>query len=369
MPVPSSTRQNRRDSTSPQGAPPNIFKWRLSFVDPNAYKGIHGLPAELVLKILKEYKSIALTTEALCRYKPNRKAYVTPPEYSILPSVLRALSQVSQTYRSTFLPMAYESLNACLFPQPGNKITAYHQHVGNTLDRKCAFLLANPDVCPWVRRVNVSLTTWNGGCAVPLFISCLAALPNVQALNILHATECMMKPLRDAFAKNLSISFRSIREVSIAEPCHGFILCLPQMTVLRNPSTKVITSLLKTGYNKVQVLRDTGRLSHVSFKRFVNKAPDLRIAEVPVGTSADVDEYLPCLKRSKKLHTIELRLEKDQMGMSHAIVLNGIKVSREILAASPSKERKYLKVVEIGPSVRMPELGEGDRVYVDVGLE
>ncbi|KAJ3529414.1 hypothetical protein NMY22_g9003 [Coprinellus aureogranulatus] len=205
----------------------------------------------------------------------------------------------------------------------------------------------------------------NNSASIPLFVTCLCALPNLHSIKILHATEKLMRPFRDTFSKQTAISLPSVREMSISEPCHGLVFALPEVRVVWDTSTAVLTSLMKRDVaNKVEVLRDTGGISEAMFKRFINRAPSLRVIEVPInGYSTG---YIPSLKKAgKHLHTIELRLYRSYDNpMSEPTVQSAIKACRSILKASPSREKKYLKVVTVGPSVQMPNVDEGERVSV-----
>ncbi|TEB36998.1 hypothetical protein FA13DRAFT_1727335 [Coprinellus micaceus] len=329
---------------------PDIIASRTSVVDSNADKGILVLPLELISETLKNYKKIEIHSTS-----DDSTPFVLPRGFSVRPGVLRALSQVCQVYREVFLPLAYESLATCLYPKSGHNIKSHHKTH---------------------RQITVSLTTYKGETAIPLFVACLAALPNLRSIKIVHAPASLMKPFRDTFKQTLAISFPTVHTVAVRPPCHGLMFALPEVRSVwvdwHLDATQVATSLINAGCKKVEVLKNFD-LSYSMLTRLLNKTPMLRHVTL---TIYDEMKYFEILKRCKRLDTIELRMEQvyfekkyREPTMDLPPVANTIKTCRAVLKASPSSESKFLRLVEVGPSPRAPELEEGEMSYTDIGLD
>ena len=134
--------------------PSHLFTCEVPICDSNADKGVLVLPPEMLAQVLGHFKQIHIYT-----FVDHISAFVFPPGYTERPALFRSLSQVCRSYRAVFLPLVYESLDTCL--HPSKKTTAdFYQHATNTLERKCAAILAYPEVCTTIGYVERTFL-WN----------------------------------------------------------------------------------------------------------------------------------------------------------------------------------------------------------------
>lgn len=129
-----------------EGAPPTSNR---AGAHGNLGKGILRCPVELQTEIVDYFLPVGSTSDKYY-YESDP---ILRPMYLERTDALRTLSQVSLDYRRVFLPLLYETLNACCGQRPkedSNKMS-FFKHVGDTLRRKSKGLVANPELASYVR--------------------------------------------------------------------------------------------------------------------------------------------------------------------------------------------------------------------------
>lgn len=104
-------------------------------------RGLLLLPAELHSEILDNFLPVVSQTQV-----PPSGTPVLASIYLERTDVLRALSQVSVSYRKHFLPLLWQVLNMCFADE-----AAFYKHLGDTLVRKCKGLSQNPELLTFIR--------------------------------------------------------------------------------------------------------------------------------------------------------------------------------------------------------------------------
>ena len=104
------------------------------------------LPVELWTEILKYFPAIGPYTSVYLH------DHSLPGFFLVRLDTLRALSQVCIDYRRVFLPLVWDSFNACFTVRMGTPrwSSAEYVHVGEALIRKCDGLSANPNLASYI---------------------------------------------------------------------------------------------------------------------------------------------------------------------------------------------------------------------------
>ena len=113
----------------------------------NLERGLLSLPVELSTEILDYFPAIGPYTVV----QPQSDDPILSEIFLVRIDMLRALSQVSVDYRRVFLPILWESLNACFMREDSSESTsAFYKHVGEAMIRKFDGLLANPNLASYI---------------------------------------------------------------------------------------------------------------------------------------------------------------------------------------------------------------------------
>ncbi|KAF5332118.1 hypothetical protein D9611_008037 [Ephemerocybe angulata] len=331
----------------------------------NGKKALAVLPAELLTKVLAHYKAIGPYTDIYtARENRGRNEPDIGPtldaSYLERSDVLRALSQTCRVYREIFLPILYERMEACITPRSGK--VAFYKHIGETLERKCRGLKKNPALAKMVRTVNVSLTRYQTTTILPTFVSCLQSLPNLHTIKVLHAHTQMTTAIKKAFSE---VSLPSVRTFIGPGMCHELLkTCTEVRTVvcMEEDGSKFVGVMGKNCKNveEVRGFRLDGNMA----KRLVKAAPNLRVLEVSLGLNNDV---LAFLKSFKKLCTIDIGAEWSTLDPDALLVKDTAELCRAVLKASPSTERKYLRLCY--RRQKFLEMDVEQKHFIDLGME
>jgi hypothetical protein len=241
---------------------------RAAQVIPQNNKGIITLPSELLTEIASYFLTI-LSVDII------ENPTTLPVEYRERSDILRALSQTCKDLRSALQPLAWERLEACTHTETRGQ---FFKEVGTALERKCTGILKCKHLLPHVRFVlrcyrwscnihlavtdirpdsivTVSLTRYQTGTILPAFAECLAALPNLHTIQVVHAHSQMTTPLKNAFKGK---SFPSVRTVIIPSCAHEILRCCPaveDLTCNEGDGSTLIGALVAAKCNNLRTLR------------------------------------------------------------------------------------------------------------------
>jgi len=254
---------------------------------------------------------------------------------------LRALSQTCKDLRSVCLPPAWERLEACTHAKTSGQ---FFKEVGTALERKSDGLLKCKHLLPHVRIVNVSLTRYQTGTILPAFAECLAALPNLNTIQVVHAHSQMTTPIRNAFRGK---SFPTVRTVIMPSCAHEILRCCPaveDLTCNENDGSKLVGALVAAKCNNLRTLRGISP-STAQAKRLVKTAPNLNSIYIHAH-----EPFVQEFSVFKHLFTIYLQLsprlcEKGQEKQLEATISKCIKIARGILEQNTSPGKKLIKLI------------------------
>jgi hypothetical protein len=122
-----------------------LSAWGTREQSANAQLAFCKLPLELTTEILSYFPSIGpLTSVGNSSGQP-----ILGAKYLERPDILRSLSQTCVAYRNMFLPVLWETFNACIEARSGEE--QFFRHAGETLTRKSAGLLETAELAAMVR--------------------------------------------------------------------------------------------------------------------------------------------------------------------------------------------------------------------------
>ncbi|KDR85741.1 hypothetical protein GALMADRAFT_218830 [Galerina marginata CBS 339.88] len=291
-----SSQQEKGKSGSSSKIPCDLARLGAQEVASNAQKGLLPLPAELKLEIFDNFLIIGPFTET-----PGNDYPVLPIAYLERTDTLRALSQVCVAYRREFLPVLWETFNACCAARPssGSNPNNFFKHIGETLLLKSKGVSVNPTLGAFIRTANIVLTRYQTETVIPKFSKSLRKLPNLHTLHVLHAHTQMTTAIKTGFE---GVELPSIRTLIIPGYCHEILQRCPNVTIvwcIRDDGSKLITVIAKHCKAVEEMRGFSGEESIM--KRIAKAAPNLRVFDMWDHTYEAVLERLPSFKKFNTL--------------------------------------------------------------------
>ncbi|KAJ7666835.1 hypothetical protein DFH06DRAFT_1470006 [Mycena polygramma] len=234
----------------------------------------------------------------LSRSKIESCPKTVPTGYRERPDTLRALSQTCHTLRFIFLPLLWEHVEACILA----KSTTWSKQIANVLLNRCKKLMTpdNQSLRDYVRIVSVSFSSYHIDKVAPLFAQCLASLPNLDTLHILHLQSKDQETITAAFDK---IELPSMRVIILPSHAYSILAACPNVRdVSCNEETgsKLFKTLIKR-CPRVERIQGFG-LTSSNLKELSKGLPNLR--EIAVPTRINISS-LSVLKHLSVIELIE----------------------------------------------------------------
>ncbi|KIM73045.1 hypothetical protein PILCRDRAFT_93223 [Piloderma croceum F 1598] len=268
------------------------------------------LPSELLLDIVSRIPTMSIVDDLF-----SNPGYL-PLAYRERSASLRALSQTCKTLRKLCLPLAWETLEACTTTGSRNM---FFKEVGESLERKCNGLMQSEYLFPYVRIVTVSLTRYKTSTILPAFASCLAVLPNLHTIQVVHANTQMTTAIKTAFEGH---TLPSVRTVAVPSCAHEILRRCPGVEHVTcnkhvDDESRLIGALASAKCGNLKTLRGISP-NKAQAKRIGGIAPNLTLIQVVAdryncfsdngpGFIADFADSF------KNLSTIEIRFEPESI--------------------------------------------------------
>ncbi|KIJ30057.1 hypothetical protein M422DRAFT_267854 [Sphaerobolus stellatus SS14] len=300
------------------------------------------LPNEIIHEILSYFPDMDLPKinrgDIYLLYDPS----IETSGY-IREDALRALSQTCHTLREFFLPLLWEHFD--VYARGGGMI--WYKRVSNTLTRGSVFLKdpRNQIIASHVRSCRVVLTRCATNIALPAFAKCLASLPNLHTLDILHAHSQMTTHLKEGFKRG---NFPAIKKIILPSCAHNVLRCCPEVTsvtCIEENGSKLIGAIASS-CPKVEVLERFSPDINMA-KRIVNKVSNLK--RITLHMHDRITQIVTALKPLKHLCEIDFLhptpLGPDLTFLSSAEIASSpaIKAAKEVLKGPP--ERRKLGII------------------------
>ncbi|KAJ7165965.1 hypothetical protein C8R46DRAFT_997059 [Mycena filopes] len=233
----------------------------------------------------------------LSRSKIKSSPKTIPTSYRERPETLRALSQTSRALRAVFLPLLWEYVEACFIPKDD---TTWSKRVASVLLKRCKGLMKNENqsLAQHVRVFSVSLSSNRMAETFPLLAQCLASLPNLDTLHILHLESKREENVTAAF-KNVQLP--GVRCIILPSYAHAILAACPgvrDVSCNEEIGTKLFDTLIKycPSVERIQGFQ----LTSSKLKKLSKSIPNLREIAVPATMN------ISSLSVLKHLSAIEL---------------------------------------------------------------
>jgi hypothetical protein len=248
---------------------------------------ITDLPSELLLEIVSHFPTISIDEIIV---NPR----ILPAIYRERFASLRALSQTCKELREVCLPLAWERLEACTTAT--DRQDMFFKEVGNNLERKCNGLMQSKHLLPYVRCViatkipsvgmiltlclpmlirivTVSLTRYKTSTVLPAFAECLAVLPNLHTIQVVHAHSQMTTAIKTAFEGHI---FPSVRTIIVPSCAHEILRRCPgveDLTCNEDDGSKLIGALAWAKCGNLKTLRGISPNKTQAKRTFLSSNP------------------------------------------------------------------------------------------------
>ncbi|KAG6375870.1 hypothetical protein JVT61DRAFT_2734 [Boletus reticuloceps] len=202
---------------------------------------------------------------------------VIPSTLLVRSSTLRALSQTSRLLRSRCLAMAWQQIELCGAEQN----VSFYRAIGEATRTGTRVLKACPHLLPLVQTVSIVLTRYQSAEIIPAFAACLATLPNLTTIQVIHAHSQMTTAIKNGFQGK---QFPSVRRISLPSSAHEIVKSCPnleEVTCTEGDGSTIIGSLVKGKCQELRVLKDID----APLKRLVKVVPNLRHIGVRMGAN------------------------------------------------------------------------------------
>ncbi|KAF8126501.1 hypothetical protein EV363DRAFT_1347687 [Boletus edulis] len=316
-------------SPSPDSESDSVVSAQPPFISFQTGPSLERIPDDVLLEIVSHLPTYLPTID-------NRRDRIdTHPVYDIRSTMhartptLCALSQTSRLLRSRCLALAWQRTAFWGF---GRLDASFDEGIGKGTYVSIHVLKACPYLLPFIRTVSVILTTYQKAEIIPAFAACLATLPNLNTIQVVHIEWRMQTVIRNAFRGK---RFPSVRRISLPSSAHEIIkrcLNLEEVTCVDGDGSKIVQSLVEAKCHQVRILKGIT----TPLTRLVDLVPNLTHASVAKGS------YMTPLAGFPFLDTIEILIDyhsKVDLPLSEFATLD-IKKAREILKGNKSQAEK-----------------------------
>jgi len=200
-----------------------------------------------------------------------------PAEYCVRYDILRILSCTCRRLRSICLPMLWQHVEACVVVSIRAR---WYNEVTKALRSRCKVLARSPQICSLVQTFTVSLTHPAEKGVISAFAECLAFLPNLHTLNVIHASSASItsNALKKVFKNK---QYPQIRTMMLPDAAHFIVQCCSGVREIRcgKGSGARILAAIKDHCPHVDTLRNI-QGDEETLKALVEAAPNLRELQI-----------------------------------------------------------------------------------------
>jgi len=307
---------------------------------------VFKVPDEIFLEIISDLPVIPLL-HILSNPRTIQREYILRFE------VLRALTQTCRALRAKFLSWLWERVEACVLYNQD----AWYAQVGRLLEKRSLLLLRNTNLAEHVQVFTVSLTRFQTDTVLPIFAKCLASLPNLHTLEVVHAHSQMTTALKNAFS---SYSYPSIRKIILPTCAHNILRSCPgvrDVTCNEDDGGKLITAIIASCPKVERIARI---YKESMMLRLAKAIPNLNEIQLVRSLPGGITQ----LKIFKQLSVIDIVCMHDFESMQ----LSGEKEAIEVLKNSGSGKRKIVRMRHYSLSDGTP-YDPYDRCYTELKLK
>ncbi|KIJ63395.1 hypothetical protein HYDPIDRAFT_113388, partial [Hydnomerulius pinastri MD-312] len=298
-----------------------------------AGSNLEHIPDDVLYEILSHLPTIKAGHVMRCH--DTRDPPVIPTEMFTRTATMRALSQVSRLLRSLCLAMAWRRAEIC----GADHHLTFFKVVGEAMKAGCGVLKGCPYLRPLVQTVTVVLTRYQAAEIMPAFVQCLASLPNVTTIEIVHAHSRMTTALKNTFEGK---QFPSVRKMILPSCAHEILRCCPNVEEVicnEDSGSRLVGAIMKGNCNQVQILKGINAPS----KRLIKFLPNLIHIGLPVSTD------IKALAMFQHLAIIELELPTNNVKRGVALAEQAaeqVTEARKVLQGNKSQAEKFVRLTK-----------------------
>ncbi|KAF9239082.1 hypothetical protein BU15DRAFT_74773 [Melanogaster broomeanus] len=305
---------------------------------------LEQVPDDVLLEILSHLPTVNV------KHGGHLDPLVLASEMLTRTSTTRALSQTCRLLRSRCLAMAWKRIDIC-----GVGPTRHGRSfvIVKVLTANMSVLADCPYLRPLIQTVTAVLMADVVAELLPAFAECLASLPNVTLVKIVHVRRPMVArktavpgllasiiaQAQSQMATDIKKAFKgqrfpSVRKMVLPSCAHEMLRCCPnveEVTCNEGNGSKIVGAIVKGNCKKVQVLIGIS----APLTRLVRFLPNLKHTSVE-GSSYLMD--IDSLARFPLLTTIEIIMSS---GFSKE---EAVTAATKVLKANKSEENKFIKL-------------------------
>lgn len=268
----------------------------------NTKSGLLSLPVEVYGMIQTEMfsGSTVVTREDVLKNDP----YLDARDFTYRADILRPIMHTCHALRSTYVSAYYEHVEVCMV-RTGR---VWYLQLSERLERTSKALMA-PEMkelaaqvrylpflliptfnakstLSWFRVMTVCLTRCNDKVVLPLFASCLAMLPNLHTLQIMHAHSQMMTPIKVAFENK---RLPQIRTIILPDCAHHLLRSCPEVRDVscnEDGGSRLLGAIQKACRNVEVVHGFYEDMSNLSKSETFDACPQRCVDQIPVSQSS-----------------------------------------------------------------------------------
>ncbi|KAF8437490.1 hypothetical protein L210DRAFT_946818 [Boletus edulis BED1] len=295
------------------------------------------IPDDVMLEILSQLPTLGdcpshiSFQEHLIPVIPSRMLVRTP--------TLRALSQTSRLLRSRCLAMAWRRIELCGADLQKPDV---YDTISRATETAIRVLKACPYLLPLIQTVSFIPTSYQKAEIIPAFAACLATLPNLDTIQVIHVcSEDRIKTvIKNAFRGK---RFPSVRRIFLPSSMHAIIKScrnVEEVACVAGDGGKIIQSLAEGKCYRVRILKGIC----APLTPLANLAPNLTHASVPMESDMTPLTSFPFLD------TVEILINhlnaKKRRPLSQVAALD-IEKAREILKGNRSQANKAVVLTKL----------------------
>ncbi|KAG9318005.1 hypothetical protein JVU11DRAFT_66 [Chiua virens] len=240
----------------------------LSFIPFNPGPSLERVPDDVLHEILSHLPTLK---ETHVLFQHRKRPPVVSSDALVRTPVLRVLSHTSRLLRSRCIAMAWQRVEICSASLPAHQISFYRV-IGQATRATVGVLNACPNLLPLIQTISVCFTRYQSAEIIPAFAACLAMLPNLTTIQVMHAHSKMTTSIKNGFEGK---RFPLVRRILLPSSAHGIIKCCPnveEVTCTEGDGSTIVGSLVKGKCCQVRVLKGIG----TPIKRLAKLLPNLR---------------------------------------------------------------------------------------------
>ncbi|KAH7922308.1 hypothetical protein BV22DRAFT_1037638 [Leucogyrophana mollusca] len=297
------------------------------------YPALDRIPDDVLLEILSHLSTITEGHVLYCHYQAPPAVPVETRERT---DVLRALSQTCKLLRTRCFPLAWRRFEVCTAPPS----TSFYRVLGEAMKTKMSCLGEATHLLPLLQTVTVGLTRYQVADIIPAFARCLASMPNLHTVEVVHAHSQMTTALKQAFEGR---TFPTVRKIVLPSCAHEILRCcsgVEDVACNEDSGSTIIGAIVKGNCTDVRKLIGIS----APIKRLVKVIPNLRIISVANQVPA-----VEALSQFPKLEVIEVDLfmstpvvRKDKSLALQAPKI--IEAARNVLKGNQSTAEKTIRL-------------------------